>query len=235
MYSYHVCQSNSSKLEEFFKDVRQITPKSKPFIISSKATLFEAIQEFAKNGQERFVIVGRETACTEQTGPEDSVVGIITQNDILRLIVQNIPVMRKEKIFGQTLKNLDIGTRRPNIVPCKETVANIISNMGTSRCEGFAIVDENGKFFSDFSSKDLKYLSKRNSFLLGHSVDQYLIRDRSRRWWVRPPTTSLDESLFTLVLQLVCSKVHRIYIVDSNGAPIGEINHNDVLKELVKI
>lgn len=84
--------------------------------------------------------------------------------------------------------------------------------------------------------------------ILSDPLDNFLNRDWRRGWWAKPICVDLDDPLFFVVLQFVSSKVHRyaktseylyiyifrMYIVD-RGKLIGEVNHLDVLKILLKV
>jgi hypothetical protein len=39
----------------------------------------------------------------------------------------------------------------------------------------------------------------------------------------------------TVTLQFVCAKCHKMYIVDEDFRPVGEINYFDILKQLSKL
>jgi len=71
--------------------------------------------------------------------------------------------------------------------------------------------------------------------ILNSTVENYILRDRKRGWWVRPIVVNSDETLISVVLQFVCAKCHRMYLVDEDSKPVGEINHYDILKELIKL
>jgi len=208
---------------------------TKSFCISNRVSLWVAAEQLVHTQQQRFLIVDREGEVSIQTQPEPHVDGLLTASDILRFLTQNVLLMRHEPIFMKKLKDLGLGTRAPKIVNMNDIAGEVFTEMGESGISGVAVVDAQGKLHSNLSASDLKGLTRKNVNILNSTVENYILRDRKRGWWVRPIVVNSDETLISVVLQFVCAKCHRMYLVDEDSKPVGEINHYDILKELIKL
>jgi CBS domain-containing protein len=211
---------------------------SKIYVISQHTSLYAAAQHLVDLKQERFLIVERKIQgdVAELTEPEPTGVdGLLTQSDVLRFLAQNLVLLSQESHFQKSLSELDIGSRKPKIVSLADNVAQIFMEMGSSGTHSAAVVDNHGKLFANISVSDLKGMTRRNCVMLNSNIDEFLKRDRKRGWWVKPIVVDPSCSLYQLILMFASSKVHRIYIVDNEGKPTGEINHADVLAQINKI
>jgi CBS domain-containing protein len=210
---------------------------TKAYVVSNRVSLFTAAQHMVNTNQERFIIVGREVEgdVSIQTKEESFFDGLLTQSDILRFLTENIMFMRKEPLFKKTLRELGLGKRVPTTVSYNEIASTAFAQMGTLEISGLAVVDNDGRLFANLSVSDLKGLTQKNCMILNNSLEHFLMRDRKRGWWVKPICIDLDDTVMQTVFQFVASKVHRMYIIDDDGKPVGEINHTDILRELIQI
>jgi len=210
---------------------------SKIYVISQHTSLFTAAQHLVDLKQDRFLIVERKIQgdVAELTDPEPGVDGLLTQSDVLRFLSQNLVLLSQEPHFQKSLSELGLGTRKPKIVSLTDNVASTFMEMGSSGTHGAAVVDSQGKLFANISVSDLKGMTRRNCVMLNSNIDEFLKRDRKRGWWVKPIVVDSACSLYQLILMFASSKVHRIYLIDDEGKPIGEINHADVLSQINKI
>jgi len=212
--------------------------ESKMYEISTESNLYSAIQHMIKLKQERFLIVEKSISgeVAEISHPEPTGVdGLLTQSDILRFLAQNVMLLSREPHFQKSLQELGIGYRKPKIVPLCNNVAQTFMDMGVAGLHGVAIVDHDGKLFANLSASDLKGMTRKNCVVLNSTIAEFLKKDRKRGWWVRPIIVDRNSSLFHLMLLFVSSKVHRIYVIDDDGKPVGEINHTDILSEVLKL
>jgi CBS-domain-containing membrane protein len=94
------------------------------------------------------------------------------------------------------------------------------------------LVDNNGKLIANISASNIKGMTRANIQLLYRPLTDFLARDRKRGWWQLPITTTLDTTLENVLLQFVAAKVHRMYIVDDDGKPVGEVSISDIVRQL---
>lgn len=209
----------------------------RPYIASNCLSLMKVTEYFVHYQQDRFMIVDREVEgnVTEQTHPEEFLDGICTQADVIRFLAQNTALLRKEPLFLKSLAELNLGQRTPHVLAHDLNSAQAFIHMTDRRLDSAAVVDDAGKLIATVSASDLKGLTRRNCVILGQPLDDFLNREWRRGWWNRPLTVKLEDPLYFVVLQFVSTKVHRMYVLDNDGKPIGELNLLDVLNTLLKI
>jgi len=204
-------------------------------IMSIYTSLFDAVKQFAQSKLRRVLIVERklENTIIQQDKAEDMVIGLLTESDLIRFVAENLMWIRREKLFQQTLGQLNIGQRKPIIVQpnvlAYQAFQEIHKNEGR---EGVALVDNNGKLIANISASNIKGMTRANIQLLFRPLTDFLARDRKRGWWQLPICTTLDTTLENVVIQFVATKVHRMYIVDNEGKPTGEVSLSDVIQQL---
>jgi len=205
------------------------------YLISTQSTLLDAVHHFAISGIQRVMIVDRpieQGIVVEQTKPEEMVVGLLTQSDLVRFVAENFMWMKREPIFQKTLAELNLGNRKPVTVEQNVHAYQAFLEIHKNGREGVAMVDANGKLISNVSASNIKGMTRRNYQLLFRPLTQYLARDRKRGWWQLPICTTLDTKLEHVVLQFVAAKIHRMYICDEEGRPTGEVSLTDVMSQL---
>jgi len=209
---------------------------TKSYVISNKTSLWHAAEQLVSTQQERLLIVDRDSFIVEiQTHPESRVDGLLSASDILRFLTQNILLMRQEALFSKRLVDLGLPSRTPKKCLLSDNVGKVFTDMGEQKLDGVAVVELNGKLKANLSTIDLRGLTRKNVGFLNNTVENFILHDRKRGWWVRPIIITPQETLISCILQFVCTKCHRMYQVDENFSPIGEINIMDVIKELINI
>jgi len=209
----------------------------KSYVISNEANLHQAVKCMLDYEQDRFVVVNRkiESVVQQFTQSEMDVDGIFTLSDVLKFLVSNSMLMRKEELFNKSIKELGLGKSEPKKFFYKDCVADAFREIGRLCSDGLAIVDENGVLVGNLSASDLKGVTRNNCPILNNTVEDFLNRDQKRGWWERPFCLDLNDSLYHTVHQFVSTGIHRAYIVDDQGKPIGEVNHRDILTQLWKV
>jgi len=210
--------------------------RSPTYLISTQSSLHDAIIHFAKSGVPRAMIVDRTlpkgSAVVEQTEPEQRVVGLLTQSDIFRFLAENYMWLKRESIFSHTLAELGLGMRKPITVDQSMPAYKAFMEIHRQGRDGVAMVDSSGKIVANLSASNIKGMTRTNFQLIFRALSMYLSRDLKRGWWQLPVCTTLDTTLEHVILQFVSTKVHRMYIIDSEGKPIGEINLTDIMQQL---
>jgi len=210
--------------------------RSKTYVISNKASLWSAAEQLVNTKQERFIIVDRNNFIVEpHTQPETHVDGILTCCDVLRFLTQNILLMRREPTFSKKLRELGLPARPPRTCSLDDDVGKVFLDMSEKNCTGVAVLGENGKLHANLSTSDLRTLTRKTISLLNGTVKNFLLHDRKRGWWARPIVVTPDETFISCILQFVSTKTHRVYVVDNQFRPVGEIDVMDIIKELIKL
>jgi len=76
-------------------------------------------------------------------------------------------------------------------------------------------------------------ITRRSFQTLLRPIEDFLMCDRHRGSWTNPICVKPSDTLEHVVLQFVATKVHKLYIVDSEKKPLGEITRTDVLQQLL--
>lgn len=214
--------------------------KRKTYLISTQASMWDGIKFLAEEELQRMMIVDRPIAedglpVQEQKANEDMVVGLLTQSDVVRFLAQNVMWMKREPLFQKTLKQLDIGTRQPGqILQTLPAWQGFIEIHKQGR-EGLAMVDNNGALVANLSASNIKGITRRNFQLILRPLDEFLMRDRRRGWWSLPVCVTENDTLERVVLQFVATKIHRMYVVDEQNKPVGEVSLADIMQQLLKL
>jgi len=219
------------------KSIGSLLGERQYFVASNQMPLLSAVQSMVDLDQERFMIVDRPVRGNVEkfSEPEESLDGLCTQADVIRFLAQNSALLRQEPLFQNSLRDLDLGRRAPLVVSHHEIASKAFIEMYERKCDFAAVVDDSGRLIANISASDLKGLNRSNCVSLSQSLDQFINRDWRRGWWAKPITVELTDPLFFIVFQFVSSGVHRLYIVDNDQKPIGEVNHMDILKVLLRI
>jgi CBS-domain-containing membrane protein len=215
-----------------------LAERKKPtYVASNELSLLVATQYLVSTGQERFMIVDRKvpTDVAKQTQPEELLDGILTQSDVVKFLAQNTVLLRQEPVFQKTLRELNLGERKPLIFHHKEITSKAYITMAEKEISSAAVVDDEGVLIDNISVSDLKGLNRRNCVVLSSALEEFLRRDWKRGWWLKPICVQPSDTLFFVILQFVSSSVHNMYLVDRDEKPIGEVSLEDVLKVLITI
>jgi CBS domain-containing protein len=236
---FHDKKFDEAKAKQFFETtvdklfLQQVTKaRSKSFVISRHAKAKSVIHFMLLHKKERFIIVDRIVAgdCEEQPYPEIFFQGIISATDILKFLCRYPTWLKKDPLFHRKVRDLFEKFREPLVVKQSELASKVFSEMGHNDNKGVAVVDDNGKLLYNISASDLKGIDINNSHILNSTLREFKDRDRSRDWWTAPICVDLDSTLYETLQQFVCTRVHRMYIIDEQGKPTGELNHRDLLR-----
>jgi len=237
--SWETNTTRSQRVQMLFTPISELLSEQKPHppthLMSIHTTLHDAIKQMATSRITRVLIVERQLdkVIIQQGQPEDVVLGILTQSDIIRFMAENLMWIKREPLFQKTLNQVSLGQRKPIIVQpdvlAYQAFKEIHNKEGR---EGVALVDTSGKLIANISASNIKGMTRANIQLLYRPLTDFLARDRKRGWWQLPITTTLDTTLENVLLQFVAAKVHRMYIVDDDGKPVGEVSISDIVRQL---
>jgi len=143
--------------------------------------------------------------------------------------------MRQEPDFHKSLHELGLGQNQPKIVKHSVIAADAFRQIGRNCCMGLAVVDDNGCLIGNLSATDLKGVTRNNCPILNSSVQEFITRDQKRGWWERPISIDLNDSLYHTIHQFVSLGIHRMYVVDDQHRPIGEVSLRDVMNVVWRI
>jgi len=210
------------------------------YVISTRASLWDAVKGFVETKQDRFVIVNREVngvvekfATTQEV--EHDIHGVLTMSDCLKFLVANSMYMREEPMFEKTLQELGLGKIAPKTIHHLQEAAEGFRMMDQMNHDGLAVVDDQGRLIGNLSACDTKGITRVNCPILNSKLEDYLVRDNRREWFYRPLVLSPQDSLYHTIHQFVSLGKQRFYFVDNEGKPIGEIGRRDIINVVWKI
>jgi CBS domain-containing protein len=209
--------------------------RSKSYCTSRHTACRVVIREMMLKKRERFLFVDRVVPgdIEEQPWPEVFFQGIISTADILRFFCKYPTWIKREPYFDQKISEVFETFREPTIVNLKDITSRVFSKMTHKSCRGVAIVDDEGKLVANVSPSDLRGITLANCYLLNSPLKEFFDHDKSHDWWFQPIVVDLNASLYQTMQTFVCTRVHRMYVVNEAGKPIGEINHRDLLRHLL--
>jgi len=206
------------------------------YVVSTNASLWDAVKGFVEIGQDRLLIVDREVSGNVEkfSQSEKDIDGMLTASDILKFLVGNTMYMREEPLFSKTLMELGLGTTKPRTVSHKEIVAEAFRQMEKNEHDGLAVIDDQGRLIGNLSACDLKGVTRLNCPILNTTVEDFIVRDLKREWFYRPIALDINDTLFHTIHQFVSLGKKRFYFVDQTGKPVGEISRMDIIGQLWK-
>jgi len=220
------------------QDVISRKTQRKTYLVSVASSLKDGIMELAKGELQRVMIVDREFPkhpVIEMTEHEPNVIGILSQMDVMRFLAENCAWMDREEIFYKTVEELGLGNRTPVTILDTASIVEGFQLIHREQVGGVGLINNEGKLVGNLSASNIKGISRRNFQLLRGSISEFLLRDRRRGWWALPVCFSKQDTLKHIILQFVATKVHRMYLVDENTKPIGEINLTDCMCQLLNL
>jgi len=206
------------------KTINEVIDLSKlnPFCTVNKDHTLSQLIFIFKEGLHRTVVV-------DESG---SIVNIITQSDILNFLSRYINHYGR-KLARTSIRDLSFGKDEVVSVHTSCTAFNAFYKMLKSAVSGVAIIDDEGLLVANISVSDLRGFSGAISSDLFLPVLGYLKKNvPTFKTRFPPATVTLEDTFETLVMKLAVMRLHRLWIEDQQGKPIGVISLTDVLKLL---
>jgi len=209
--------------------------QSKTMVISNTATMYDALQEFAK-GTQRLMVVDQQCELHQQQQEEQGILGLFTQSDVLHFFGSNPYWLNMLPKSQQSLQQLLNGQYTEKVVTIEQTAPTMtgFQKISDSNSSGIAVVDSDGRIVANLSATNIRGISRRNFQLLNRPLFEFLQRDRRRGWWTMPITIRHTDTLEKAVLQFCATKVHQLYIVDNEGKPSAVVTPTDLLKHFIE-
>jgi CBS domain-containing protein len=210
------------------KDLYSFMPLREAITLSSKLPVLELITALS-TGNRRVII-------TNSDG-DDKPLGLLSQMDVLRFLVRHwdqVPAQVRAEPADRIM------TKKPHTVSANEPVVQVLHMLVRDSISGVGIVDDLGKLIANFSVTDLRSPSPEAlPDLLKGSVADFLYRAQDHRGQVdllrkelilADPSASLEEA----AKMMLTHHVHRVYVLDRAGHPVGVLSTTDVCVFLAK-
>jgi len=212
-------------VKDFFEWQRQnCNIQGKDFYIFDPVIrLGELIKVITKNPQERV----HRVLVRQQGSLEDPLQHrILTETDLIEFFIDNLP----KPFLDTKVENLQLATLIGSQVPFLKSSSSAIEafqKMYKDKVSALPILDEDFKLITTISSADAKSLRAMNIDDMFQPVLAYL-KKRFKGQSICPITCVTSESLGDVLLK--CSRVHRVWVIDSSDKVIGVISQTDVIR-----
>jgi len=187
--------------------------------IGSEASLDIAIELILKYSVHRLAVLDS----------DGTLVTVLTQSQIINFLSEHLD--KFPKLCQTKVGDIQLGyTSDLWVATLDQKTSETIELMRSKKISGVPIVDEDKKIVGAFSLSDLKALGSdfSNINLLVKEVKDFPKRQSTRR---NTPVFVLPSSTIEeLVHKIIDTKVHRVFVTEINGKPIGVIVLSTLLK-----
>eukprot|EP00455_Lapot_gusevi_P003376 TRINITY_DN11388_c0_g1_i4.p1 TRINITY_DN11388_c0_g1~~TRINITY_DN11388_c0_g1_i4.p1 ORF type:complete len:323 (-),score=42.45 TRINITY_DN11388_c0_g1_i4:60-899(-) len=160
--------------------------------------------------------------------------GFITQSDLIRYLYQNLdnPIFKDFK--NQTLGDLGFVLKPLDMVSENESLKDALRCLHRRGGGAVPVVDSStGKLMTHFSASDIKGIFSEETPHYTQTILGYLRRYNPRTAQSEPKHVNLNTSISELMRVLTLNKIHNVWTINSEGAPIGIVSMKDCLSLLL--
>jgi len=164
---------------------------------------------------------------------------IITQLEVLKIISILLPSVPKSK---KQIKDLPIGKKMPIVISELRPTREGFSLAIKQKISAVGVVNERGQLVGNLSITDIRLIGGLDGLdQLNLPLKQYLERievlstERTIQHSQYPVACRDTDTLDSIIEILIRFSIHRIYIVDDCGKPIGVLAMIDMISELITI
>jgi len=187
-----------------------------PYIaIGSEATVGTAIELILKYSVHRLAIIDA----------EGSPVTLLTQSRLVQFLAENLD--KFPKLCKKCVADFKLGYTNVVSITQDQSIRSAIELMHKNCVSGVPIVDSENKIIGTFSHSNLRVLKYdfSNFNILYNTVAEFMKLDNKSPVLVLQSTT-----IEQLVNSIIHTKVHRVFVIDSRGKPIGIIVLSTLLR-----
>jgi CBS domain-containing protein len=163
---------------------------------------------------------------------------LITQSQLAKFLDDNLDILGPKRF--KKISSVPHFFKQVLSVKEDTMVVDAFHKIAENGVTGLAVVNEHGRLRANISTRDLKLISydARMFWRLGSTVKNFLIKlrkeyqakhNRPRTIVTAKPTDTIE----SIIRKLHELQVHRVYIVDENKMPIGEVSIRDLLLEIL--
>ena len=159
---------------------------------------------------------------------------LLSQTDVVRYMSRHL-----SEISGwvdNDLASLGIGEFRKVVsVSTNETALTGFHRLLSNELTALAVVDEaSGAVVDTLSAADVRGVDDENIGILRLPVSEFLKRSGAKHLDIAAITAHSSTALRPTLDQLTAGKVHRVWIVEGRGQPVGVVALSDVLHVLYR-
>jgi len=195
--------------------------------IKDSTNLIKVVQTFVTNykGLHRLPIINSDGVLT----------GIASQSLLVSWLA---PHISKFDFGQQSVGQLGVGLEVPSVVcvTITDKVSTAVKKIKEKSVSAVGIVDEHGKLVGNFSASDIKHFGLGATLQLGSTTMTDFLKALKipKNNTDYPYTVTKHTHMTSVVKKFSDTKAHRLYIVDTHGAPIGVIALVDVIEMFLR-
>jgi len=158
------------------------------------------------------------------------VVDVVSQSDVVNFAAKHLKDLPEARV-NQPLGLVSGLIRSPVMVRIDTAFADALERLFQNRISGLALVDHEFKLSGNLSASDLRGMNSMGYDFFNGSVLQFLAKGTNSRQHI---TTSVRPSnTFGEVIGILSAeRIHRVYITDDFGHPLGFVSLIDVIARL---
>jgi len=205
--------------QAFDMPVSRIAGEGLSFVFDD-ALLAEGVRALVKSQTKRLLVLDQAT---------DGPIAVLSQSSVVAWVLRHIKHLPAD-LLAKPVNQLKCSSRVV-AVNRDEPMADALRKFVGEGRSGVAVVDDRGRIVANLSLADLRRLTPENAMeLLQLSVGAFL---SSTQELPKDPVTCTSNTTFTEVLHLLHSRhVHRVYVTDQQGLPVGVFSTTDAMANL---
>eukprot|EP00002_Diphylleia_rotans_P025954 TRINITY_DN5150_c0_g1_i1.p1 TRINITY_DN5150_c0_g1~~TRINITY_DN5150_c0_g1_i1.p1 ORF type:complete len:327 (+),score=68.45 TRINITY_DN5150_c0_g1_i1:106-1086(+) len=187
--------------------------------VDHKGTLYQLMEVFAKGVHRVPLVDSNGRLC-----------GVLSQSRVIRFLYEN-PKTLAPTFSRMTMQDLWVDTKNVITINHKRQAIYALFVMMEYKVSAVAVVDDEGRFVANLSGSDLKGLTEECFGWLICSVIDFL---KQMNGTIRLPITcTATTTIAAAIAQLATSNIHRLWMVDGSGRPIGVLSMTDIFHHIV--
>lgn len=186
-------------------------------------SLYEACVYMLQSSARRIPLVDR-----DESSEREIVVSVLTQYRILKFVALNC---RETRHLLLPLSQLNIGSWNIVTATLDTPVLQAVKLLAQHETSSIPIVDHENKLINVYEAVDVLALLKIQDLDLSLSVGEALLKRSDDFEGVY--TCTPNDSLFVVLETIRKSRLHRLFIVDGEGALLGVLTLGDILKYIL--
>jgi len=155
---------------------------------------------------------------------------VISMSDVMNFLGHHMDFL--ETFGDRTVQELKLGTRGAVVAPINVPAIHAFYLMNKYKVSSVAVVNpSNGNLLANLSVTDIRGLAEHRFQTLLHPIHQFFLA--SKGTIVPPVTCTLNTDFSTVIRKMVYFRIHRIWITDLAGKPIGVVSQKDIMRVLI--
>jgi len=220
-------QENTTAYRKLGRPVEQVlglTVESRNlFLVEPQLPLFDLIKPFSF-GLHRVLV-------PQKDDEGKNAYRVLSQSDVVAYIYKHRNEVKD--IMSKKLSELGMVPKPVVSVTTSSSALDAFKTMTSEKVPAVAVVDDKEKLISTLSASDLRGMTARRLKEAIKPIREFLL---STRGFVRDPLTiKLEDTLDMAMNRVLNEGVHRLWVVDQVGKPVGCVSLTDIISVFMPI